>query len=170
MIFPMDILSDPPCEAPIERVATGDFRGLSRPILVACRDRATLAAFCVVHRLKAGDVLSAVDMGLQMDRSKPLILLPGWDEDPRTAEVVSQWDHHDRYTVTLDEHYDDLTEDWSAAVFFLLSSAAALACALLSAVTCWQDGKIGFAGVTATLGWTVAAVALWPRRWNGGEA
>lgn len=92
-------------EADMLQIARHDFSALSSPILVACRDQQQLDEFCFREGLLCAEVRRlAGRMGdlRALREDKILLLLPGWEEDPRTRTLGDHWIFElDRYTVEL---------------------------------------------------------------------
>ena len=92
-------------EAELRAVANHDFRRLSPPILVACKDQEQFQEFTFREGLMCSEVRRFPSRRLCIDAYPPgkiLILLPSWHEHPRTSEAVNLWvNRDDRYTVAL---------------------------------------------------------------------
>lgn len=99
-----------PAEADLMAVANGDFSRLSSPILVACRNQEQFEDFVWKNGLMCSEVRRvgrsfSVLTRHRLDCSPPgkiLLLLPKWDQNHYTAELVNWWVYEqDRYTVQL---------------------------------------------------------------------
>lgn len=81
-------------EAPLQAVASGDFSGLSYPLLVAASCMQQLDEFVWKEGLICTEVKRFKEARWDFEhfeRGKILILLPGWHECPDTACLVDGW-------------------------------------------------------------------------------
>ncbi len=83
----------------------GDFSGMVRPLLVAAGNWQQYDDFVEDQCLLNPEVLRLIGSQAKFERmpnDKILILLPGWEDSPRTKDLVVWWMHHlDRHTIEL---------------------------------------------------------------------
>jgi hypothetical protein len=95
--------SDP--EASLRAVANHDFSRLSWPIYVAARDKEQFQDFTFAEGLMCSEVRRFHGARHKLEKlreDKILILLPRWQDDLQTCELVDWWVNDlDRYTVEL---------------------------------------------------------------------
>ncbi|MEO5712587.1 MAG: hypothetical protein ABIT37_03790 [Luteolibacter sp.] len=89
-------------EADLVAVADRDFSGLSHPILVACYSDEQFEDFVWEEALFCSEVRrfrGPIKKQPVPPEGKILLLLPGWDMDPKTKAAVDDWIFvQDRYT------------------------------------------------------------------------
>lgn len=93
-------------EAPLHRVAQGDYRHMRQPLLIAAETPDQFQEFAWQQGLLTAELRrfeGSPRKFADCPRDKILILLPGWEDHPPTFALVQWWvNDQDRYTVQLD--------------------------------------------------------------------
>jgi hypothetical protein len=109
----MRTIATPP-EVDLTTVAKGDFSKLSQPLIIAAASRDQFDAFLWREALICHEVRRFRDPSHHRchPENKILLLLPGYEIDPKTAGAVEWWvNQEDRYTVQLNRPEPTFEED-----------------------------------------------------------
>lgn len=125
-------------EAPLDSVADGYFLDMAWPLLIASADHEQYEDFIRENGLLSVETRRFIGHHknftgkIYQDPGKILLLLPGWEESPRTKQLVEWWDRNDRYSVALDgpltrkRQKERETLLWFAVITFAILTASLL--------------------------------------------